>query len=91
MANKRTEEETRLILAENIKKFTEDPTHCEYSQTQLAEYLNISVKQLQRYKNGTSESPATIVYNLAEILNMDIRRLFMTELAATYYSLKNMK
>lgn len=63
------------VVSENVKEFVEKS---EYSHNEIASKLGITTRQLLRYKNGESDPPATILYLLADLLDVDIKRMFMT-------------
>ncbi len=42
------------------------------TQAELAKELNISIKTLQRYENGTGEPPITTLLQLSKIFNKSI-------------------
>lgn len=77
MSQHRSISETRRkILANNIRKFvTEDRS----TKSDIAVYIGVSVRQLDRYMNGTSEPLATTLYLLAQATMVDVKRFFMTE------------
>lgn len=81
---KRTyDEKLRKILADNIKECCEGGKNG--TNIEIAEKLHITDRQLLRYKKGTSEPPATIVYLMAEIFNYDVKRMFMTDVEWNNY------
>lgn len=66
----------RIILAENIKTYVDASF---YSTENLAKILGITSRHLRRYKNGISEPPATVLFSLCKVLNVDIHRMLMTD------------
>lgn len=46
-------------------------TFLEMSQTDLAKYVGIAWQQLQKYENGTNRVPASRLYHIARVLNVD--------------------
>jgi transcriptional regulator with XRE-family HTH domain len=75
MQHKTIDENLRTILADNIKKLSERD---DYSQEQIATKLGITTRKLLRYKNGESEPPATVLYSMCKLYNVDINSMFMT-------------
>lgn len=64
------------ILAKNIKQFR---TEQNITRSKLANYVGVTELDIVRYEYCISEPPATVLFNIAEILNINLYRLFMDD------------
>ena len=72
------------IIANNIKRFRKEQR---ISQNDLARSVGVTDRQIRHYENGTSEPPASVLYNIAERLNVNLYRLFMDDYEWFEYNL----
>lgn len=77
--NKRCE-----IIASNIKHFRKEQ---KVTQKDLARSVGVTDRQIRYYENGLSEPPASVLYNIAERLNVNLYRLFMDDYEWFEYNL----
>lgn len=64
------------ILAKNIKQFREER---HMSRSTLAKYVGVTELDIVRYEYCIDEPPATVLYNIAEMLNVNLHRIFMDD------------
>jgi transcriptional regulator with XRE-family HTH domain len=74
--------ERRMILADNIQRFVEVSV---YDDTKIAGKIGVTPSQLYRYRSGLSEIPATVLYELCNVLDVDVRRMFLTKTEWQHY------
>ena len=70
----------RSILAENMKHFIDD--YIEFhkiSRLLVASELGVSRKQLSRYEKGECEPPATIIWALCQLFEIEIELMFLSD------------
>ena len=72
------------ILANNIKRFREEQ---HISRLELAKYVGVTDLDIVRYEFCLEEPGASVLYNIAEYLNVNLYRLFMDDYEWFEYNL----
>ncbi len=76
MQHRNPDTERAYTLSKNIDVFI---NRSGLTYKQVADHLHITIKQLERYRQNKSEPKAILLFHLADLLEVDILRLFMTE------------
>lgn len=71
-------------IANNIRRFRKER---KITQDELGRYVGVTAKQIQNYESGSSEPPASVMYGIAEYLNVNLYRLYMDECEWFEYNL----
>lgn len=74
----------REILADNIKRFRKEQ---KITQEELARYVGVTWKQISFYETGRTEPDASVVWSIAERLNVNLYRLYMDDCEWFEYNL----
>lgn len=64
---------TDKLIAYKLKLFRKDS---KLTQEELAKKLNISFQQIQKYERGVNRIPASRLFQIANIFEIDIRAFF---------------
>lgn len=62
-----------VIIGKTIKKYR---NICGMSQTDMAENLNLSFQQIQKYEKGTNRVSAFNLYKISKVLNQPLESFF---------------
>lgn len=84
MMHKVIDKERLKILADNIKRFR---TEQGITQKELAKYVGVTELEIVYYEVCVLEPSATVVWNIAERLNVNLFRLFMDDCEWFEYNL----
>lgn len=84
MQHKSIDKKRRETIASNIKYFRKE---LRISQGDLARSVGVTDRQIRHYEDGSSEPPASVLYNIAERLNVNLYRLFMDDYEWFEYNL----
>lgn len=84
MFNKVIDKKRLEILANNLKRFREEQ---HITQKELARYAGVADLNIAQYEYCIVEPPATVLYNIAERLNVNLHRLFMDDYEWFEYNL----
>lgn len=78
------DEKRSEIIANNIKRFREEQ---KITQEELGRYAGVTGEQIHYYECVASELPASVLYNIAERLNVNLYRMFMDDYEWFEYNL----
>lgn len=84
MQRKYIDKKRREIVAYNIMRFREEQN---LSREELGRYAGVTYRQIGNYENGICEPPASVLYDIAERLNVNLYRLFMDDCEWFEYNL----
>lgn len=81
---KNIDDHRRETIANNIKRFRKEQ---KITQEELGKHAGVTAKQIQYYEHGSSEPPASVLYDIAERLNVNLYRMFMDDYEWFEYNL----
>lgn len=82
--HKSTDTHRREVIATNIRRFRKEQ---KITQEELGKYAGVTGKQIQYYEHGSNEPTASVLYNIAERLNVNLYRLYMDDYEWFEYNL----
>ena len=84
MLHRTIDKARRNIIASNIKRFREEQ---KMTRQQLAKYVGVTDLDIVKYEYCFTEPTASVLYNLAEMLNVNLIRLCMDDYEWFEYNL----
>ena len=82
--HKSIDEQRRSTIATNIRRFRKEQG---ITQEELGRFAGVTAKQIQYYEHESCEPPASVLYNIAERLNVNLYRIFMDDYEWFEYNL----